>query len=73
MHCGFTGGTLITVPGIESVRPQHRVASGAPKDGYGIMREFDMVTPKVANDIEFNKTAEMSDSDFFSGSQGMEI
>jgi hypothetical protein len=73
MHCGFTGGTLITVPGIENVQPSHRVASGAPKDGYGIMREFDMVTPKVANDIEFNKTADWSDSDFFSGPSGMDI
>ncbi len=55
MSCGLTGGTLLSFPGMETVKTNHRVAAGAPKDGLGMMKEFEMVERMTPGDIEISK------------------
>jgi hypothetical protein len=52
MHCGLTGGTLVSFPGMDKVKSNHRVASGAPKDGMGMVQEFELDRPVAQHDIE---------------------
>lgn len=67
MHCGLTGGTLVTFPGIEK-GSSSRVASSA-KDGLALAREFDLthatkpadieMSKPRANDVEMSSTSQM--------------
>jgi len=59
MHCGLTGGTLLAFPGMDKVKPNHRVASGAPKDGHAMMREFEMTTSNKAPDIHIASAGQL--------------
>jgi hypothetical protein len=52
MHCGLTGGTLLTYPGMDKTSRTHRVASDAAKDGYGLLNEFEMLAPVREQDID---------------------
>jgi hypothetical protein len=62
MHCGLTGGTLLSFPGMDTQSTNKKVATGAPKDGRAILNEFDLMgkvkqddidmTPKTFEDIE---------------------
>jgi hypothetical protein len=54
MHCGLTGGTLVSFPGMDKQASQHKIADGAPKDGMKMLAEFDMKTAADPLDIEFN-------------------
>lgn len=42
MHCGLTGGTLLSFPGMEKQASNHKIAAGAPKDGHAMLAEFDL-------------------------------
>ena len=42
MHCGLTGGTLLSFPGMDKASSNHKVADGAPKDGRAILAEYDL-------------------------------
>lgn len=42
MHCGLTGGTLLSFPGMERQASNHKIAEGAPKDGRAMLAEFDL-------------------------------
>jgi hypothetical protein len=53
MHCGFTGGTLLAFPGMDKVKTNHRVASGAPTDGHGMLAEFEMSASAKQEDIKY--------------------
>jgi hypothetical protein len=55
MHCGLTGGTLISFPGMDKQAPNHKVAAGAPKDGKAMLQEFDMTTAAAMEDIEISE------------------
>jgi hypothetical protein len=55
MHCGLTGGTLLTYPGMQNARTNHHIAAGAPEDGLGMMKEFDMMDSIQPGDIEMKK------------------
>ena len=54
MHCGFTGGTLLAFPGMENTKTNHRIASGAPKDGHGMLVEFEMTKTARQADIKYS-------------------
>lgn len=54
MHCGLTGGTLLTFPGLDKVSSKHRTAAGSPKDGLGMLREFGLTAGTRAEDITFS-------------------
>ena len=61
MHCGLTGGTLLSFPGMDKTSSNHKVGEGAPEDGRTILAEFDLMPnsgrpgdTKMA-DIEMNK------------------
>ena len=53
MHCGLTGGTLLSFPGMEKQATNHKVAANAPKDGRATLNEYDLVTTNQP-DIEMN-------------------
>jgi hypothetical protein len=55
MSCGLTGGTLLTFPGMDKVKSNHRIASGAPEDGLGMMKDFELADSITPGDIELNK------------------
>ena len=55
MHCGLTGGTLLTFPGLKDAKTNHRIAAGAPEDGLSMMKEFGMVDQITPGDIEIHK------------------
>ena len=55
MHCGLTGGTLVSFPGMDKQSSNHKVAAGAPKDGKAMLQEFDMTTAAAMGDIEINE------------------
>jgi hypothetical protein len=43
MHCGLTGGTLLSFPGMDKTSSNHKIGEGAPEDGRTILAEFDMM------------------------------
>lgn len=53
MHCGLTGGTLLSFPGMNQVQSNHRIAKNAIKDGSQVLQEFDLIRT-ASDDIEFN-------------------
>lgn len=57
MHCGLTGGTLLSFPGMERQASNHKIAEGAPKDGHAMLAEFEMNTgfPMNAGDIDIKE------------------
>ena len=56
MHCGLTGGTLLSFPGMEQTG--RKTASAPPTDAAALMREYDLVGKPRAEDIELNKDKE---------------
>jgi hypothetical protein len=52
MHCGLTGGTLLSFPGMNKVTSNKKVASGAPEDGRSILKEFDLMGSSAQADID---------------------
>ncbi len=54
MHCGLTGGTLLSFPGMAQTASNHKVASGAPEDGRSILKEFDLMHNAAQDDIDMN-------------------
>ena len=61
MHCGLTGGTLVSFPGMDKTASNHKIAEGAPKDGRAMLQEFDMTasSPMADLDISAPKRAEV--------------
>src|SRR5579863_436784 len=43
MHCGLTGGTLLSFPGMEQTASNHKIGAGAPEDGRSILAEYDLM------------------------------
>jgi hypothetical protein len=72
MHCGLTGGTLLSFPGMSQTTSNKIARAGAPEDGRSILKEFDLMektaqadidmTPPIRTEIHFGssgkKTAE---------------
>jgi hypothetical protein len=54
MHCGLTGGTLVSYPGMEHQASNHKIASGAPQDGRAMLQEYDLTASAEPQDIEIN-------------------
>ena len=54
MHCGLTGGTLFSTPGMNQVASKKKVAAGAPEDGRSILKEFDLMGSVPQADISIN-------------------
>jgi hypothetical protein len=54
MHCGLTGGTLLSFPGLNQITSNKKVASGAPEDGRSILKEFDLMGNANQADIDTN-------------------
>ena len=50
MHCGLTGGTLLSFPGMEQTG--RKTASAPPTDAAALMREYDLVNKPRAEDID---------------------
>jgi hypothetical protein len=65
-HCGLTGGTLVSYPGMDMAKTNHRIASNSPVDGISMIEEFDMLAPQIPTDIEFLKPGEDVDLSGFS-------
>jgi hypothetical protein len=43
MHCGFTGGTILSFPGMEKVSSRNKIASSGPEvDGTAVLDEYDL-------------------------------
>jgi hypothetical protein len=61
MHCGLTGGTLLSFPGMEKQSNNHKIAEGAPTDGRSILAEYDLVGnfPIDAGDIDIKEPARL--------------
>jgi hypothetical protein len=58
MHCGFTGGTLLSFPGMDKQASNHKVAATAPKDGRAILNEYDLVANVKQADIDMRKDSD---------------
>jgi hypothetical protein len=43
MHCGLTGGTLLSFPGMDKTSSNHKIGAGAPEDGRAILNEYDLM------------------------------
>lgn len=43
MHCGLTGGTLLSFPGMDRTSSSHKIGAGAPEDGRAILNEYDLM------------------------------
>ena len=54
MHCGLTGGTLVSFPGMDKQASNHKIAEGAPKDGRALIQEFDMTAASPMADLEIS-------------------
>jgi hypothetical protein len=52
MHCGLTGGTLLSFPGMSTASSNHKIASGAPKDGHQMLNEYDLSSTAKLGDID---------------------
>jgi hypothetical protein len=55
MHCGLTGGTLLSFPGMNQVTSNKKVAAGAPVDGRSILKEFDLMGSAAQGDIDMRE------------------
>jgi hypothetical protein len=51
MHCGLTGGTLLSFPGMNQVASKKKVSADAPEDGRSILKEFDLMGSAPQEDI----------------------
>ena len=51
MHCGLTGGTLLTFPGMEKTG---KTASAAPEDVAALLKDYELVKKPEQADIEIN-------------------
>lgn len=66
MHCGLTGGTLLSYPGMNQTASNKKVAAGAPVDGRAMLKEFDLsgnaalvdidMTPPERADVQIGNT-----------------
>jgi len=54
MHCGLTGGTLVSFPGMEKQASNHKIGENAPKDGRAMLKEFDLTASAEMPDIEIS-------------------
>ena len=52
MHCGLTGGTLLSFPGMNQIASNKKVASDAPVDGRSILNEYDLMGSSKQDDID---------------------
>ena len=66
MHCGLTGGTLVTFPGMEKAASNHKIASGAPKDGIKMVESWGLTKTAAADDIDISGP-KYDDVDFSGG------
>lgn len=59
MHCGLTGGTLLSFPGMERQASQHKIADGAPKDGHKMLADYEMNSGMIlsAGDIDIKESS----------------
>lgn len=62
MHCGLTGGTLLTFPGMDHVSSKHIVHAGV-KDGHEVLFEFDLLDTGEDSPIEYKEVPEQADTD----------
>jgi hypothetical protein len=58
MHCGLTGGTLLTFPNMDKQATNIKIASDAPKDGYAMLSEYDLMGAADQQDITMNTDRE---------------
>lgn len=77
MHCGLTGGTLLSFPGMDKVTSNHTAGVGAPEDGRGMLNEYDLMpnsgrpgdvkmadinmNPPERQEIQMNSSFELGD------------
>jgi hypothetical protein len=54
MHCGLTGGTLVSFPGMDKMASNHKIAAGAPKDGHQMLNDYDLTHKRAAEDIDIS-------------------
>ena len=54
MHCGMTGGTLVSFPDMDKQASNHKIAAGAPTDGKAMLQEYDLTASSEMGDIEIN-------------------
>lgn len=52
MHCGLTGGTLLSFPGMNQAASKKKATVGAPEDGRSILKEFDLMSAAPQADID---------------------
>jgi hypothetical protein len=62
MHCGLTGGTLLTFPGMDRVSSKH-IAHEGVKDGREVLFEFDLLDTGEDSPIEYKEVPEQADTD----------
>lgn len=55
MHCGLTGGTLLSFPGMDKAATNHHIAEGAPKDGLGLVASFELDRAVGLPDIDIKE------------------
>jgi hypothetical protein len=55
MHCGLTGGTLLSFPGMDKTATNHRIAEGALKDGTELVKGFDLAGIADIADIDIKE------------------
>ena len=55
MHCGFTGGTLLSFPGME--KTSSKTASAQGQDGVAFMQSLELTAPTL--EIQINKDREL--------------
>jgi hypothetical protein len=55
MHCGMTGGTLLSFPGMNQITSNKKVASGAPEDGRSMLNEYDLMGKSAQADIDITE------------------
>ena len=77
MHCGLTGGTLLSFPGMDKTSSTHKIGEGAPVDGRQILAEYDLMptsgrpgdvkmadidmNPPERQEIQMNSSFELGD------------
>lgn len=52
MHCGFTGGTLLSFPGMESVGTKRAAAQAPVQDGVQFMQSMELTAPALEFQIK---------------------
>jgi hypothetical protein len=53
MHCGLTGGTLLSFPGMNGTAK--KMASDDAKDGHSILNEYDLSSATPIPDIDMSE------------------